>query len=234
MLQIPFSLDGDYRWWWWRKGLLLWMLNSCNEKWFCCCKVCPAKRWKKYLGHHADLSNHSKACSTGYSYCQVCYFPIQSSHLASEKETLGLLFNILFSTTNGLSMNRGAPTHSCWFHSSFNEDYPIQIEDKMEDQSSLSTAASCSWGQLSNTHQSTYSTWEFVHALNAVTKADDVGKLQKASYFSLLLNKSNYITYAKNFMVLLSVFGCWQKNWSEVYEIGGFTISKIRNVFAKL
>ena len=82
----------------------------------------------------------------------------------------------------------------------------------MEDQSSLSTAASCSWGQLSNTHQSTYSTWEFVHALNAVTKADDVGKLQTASYLSLLLNKSNYITYAKNFMVLLSVFGCWQKN----------------------
>ena len=54
---------------------------------------------------------------------------------------------------------------------------------------------------LSKTHRSTYSTWEFVHALNAVTESEDVAKLQKARYFSLLLDESNDISCAKNLMV---------------------------------
>ena len=211
MLQISFSLDGDYRWWWWTKGLLSWMLNSCNEKWFCCCKVCPVKDGRSTLDIMRIQATTPRLAPQATAFAKSATSLFKAPILASEKKTLGLLFNILFSTTNGLSMNKGAPTYSCWFHLSFNEDYPIQIKDKMEDQSSLSTAASCSWGQLSNTHQSTYSTWEFVHALNAVTKANDVGKLQKASYFLLLLDESNDITCAKNLMILLSVFGCWQK-----------------------
>ena len=166
-------------------------------------KVRPAKGWKKeYLRRHADSSDHSRFAPQATAIAKSATSLFKAPRSASEKETLGLLFNIHFLTINGLSMNKGAPLHTLVdFHLSFNEDYPIRIEDEMEDQSSISTAASCSWGQLSKTHRSTYSTWEFVHALNAVTEADDVGKLQKARYFSLLLDESNDITCAKNLMI---------------------------------
>jgi len=120
---------------------------------------------------------------------------------ASERETLGLLINIHFL---GLSMNKGAPLHSLVdFHIVFHDKKPVIIEDDLEEVSSLSTTTS-TW--LSKTHRSTYSTWEFVHALNVVTESEDVAKLQKARYFSLLLDESNDISCAKNLNALLSVF----------------------------
>jgi len=54
---------------------------------------------------------------------------------------------------------------------------------------------------LSKTHWSTYSAWEFVNALNAVTETGDVGDLQNARYFSLLLDKSNDIACGKNLLI---------------------------------
>ena len=118
---------------------------------------------------------------------------------ASERETLGLLINIHFLATNGLSMNKGAPLHSLVdFHILFHDKEPVIIEDDLEEVSFLSTTANI-W--LSKTHRSTYSTWEFVHALNAVTESEDVAKLQKARCFSLLLDESNDISCAKNLMV---------------------------------
>ena len=35
-----------------------------------------------------------------------------SKLLSSERETMGLLFNVHFLATNGLSMNKGAPLHA--------------------------------------------------------------------------------------------------------------------------
>jgi len=54
---------------------------------------------------------------------------------------------------------------------------------------------------LSKTHWSTYSTWELVHALNAVTETGDVGDLQSTRYFSLLLDESNDIACGKNLLI---------------------------------
>ena len=58
---------------------------------------------------------------------------------ASERETLGLLINIHFLATNGLSMNKGAPLHSLVdFHILFHDKEPVIIEDDLEEVSSLS------------------------------------------------------------------------------------------------
>ena len=56
-------------------------------------------------------------------------------------------------------------------------------------------------GQLSKTHRSSYSIWEFVHALNGVVEADDMNKLKQARYFSLLLDESNDISNTKNLLI---------------------------------
>ena len=129
---------------------------------------------------------------------------------------MGLLFNVHFLTTNGLSMNKGAPLHALFdFHLSFHKDQyqqtPIEVDLGLEEQSSLSIATSSSQFQLSRSHRSTYSTWEFVHALNAVTEAQDVGNLQKARYFSLLLDESNDITCAKNLMIYCQFLNAYRK-----------------------
>ena len=129
---------------------------------------------------------------------------------------MGLLFNVHFLTTNGLSMNKGAPLHALFdFHLSFHKDQyqqtPIEVDLELEEQSSLSIATSSSQFQLSRSHRSTYSTWEFVHALNAVTEAQDVGNLQKARYFSLLLDESNDITCAKNLMIYCQFLNAFRK-----------------------
>ncbi|XP_065892733.1 zinc finger protein 862-like [Dysidea avara] len=164
-------------------------------------KVRPAKGWKKeYLRRHADSSDHSRIAPQVTAIAKTASSMFKAPKTsASERETLGLLINIHFLATNGLSMNKGAPLHSLVdFHILFHDKEPVIIEDDLEEVSSLSTTAS-TW--LSKTHRSTYSTWEFVHALNAVTESEDVAKLQKARYFSLLLDESNDISCAKNLMV---------------------------------
>ena len=165
----------------------------------------PLNGWKKeYLRRHAESNDHSRFAAQATAIAKTASSMFKAPKLlASERETMGLLFNVHFLTTNGLSMNKGAPLHALLnFHFSFHEDQtPIEVD--LEEQSSLSTctAASGSQFQLSKTHRSTYSTWEFVYALNAVTEAEDVENLQKARYFSLLLDESNDITCAKNLMI---------------------------------
>ena len=161
-------------------------------------KVKPAKGWKKeYLRRHAESKDHSKFAPQATAIARTAAEVFKAPKLlTSERETIGLLFNIHFLTTNGLSMNKGAPLHGLIdFHFSFQEDLPIEID--LDEHPTVSG----SQNKLSKTHRSSYSTWEFVHALNAVTEAEDVGNLQKARCFSLLLDKSNDITCAKNLLI---------------------------------
>ena len=70
---------------------------------------------------------------------------------------MGLLFNVHFLTTNGLSMNKGAPLHALFdFQLSFHKDQyqqtPIEVDLELEEQSSLSITTSRSQFQLSRSH----------------------------------------------------------------------------------
>ena len=181
-------------------------------------KLRPAKGWKKeYLRRHAESSDHSRFAVQAIAIAKTAGSVFKTPKLlSSERETMGLLFNVHFLTTNGLSMNKGAPLHALFdFHLSFHKDQyqqtPIKVDLELEEQSSLSIATSSSQFQLSRSHRSTYSTWEFVHALNAVTEAQDVGNLQKARYFSLLLDESNDITCAKNLMIYCQFLNAYRK-----------------------
>ena len=108
---------------------------------------------------------------------------------------VGLLVNIYFLVTNGLSMNKGAVLHSLTnFQLAFYVDEQIEIE-----QGSFTSLSNCD-GQLSKTHRSSYSIWEFVHALNGVVEADDMNKLKQAWYF--LYSLTNQTTSA-----ILKIFG---------------------------
>jgi len=75
--------------------------------------------------------------------------------LTSEREAKGMLFNIHFLTTNGLSMNKGAPLHGLIdFHFSFQEDIPIEID--LDERPTVGDSQT----KLSKIHRSSYSTWE--------------------------------------------------------------------------
>ena len=181
-------------------------------------KLRPAKGWKKeYLRRHAESRDHSRFAVQAIAIAKTAGSVFKMPKLlSSERETMGLLFNVHFLTTNGLSMNKGAPLHALFdFHLSFHKDQyqqtPIEVDLELEEQSSLSIATSSSQFQLSRSHRSIYSTWEFVHALNAVTEAQDVGNLQKARYFSLLLDESNDITCAKNLMIYCQFLNAYRK-----------------------
>ena len=171
-------------------------------------KLRPAKGWKKeYLRCHAETSDHSRFAVQALAIAKTASSVFKMPKLlSSERETMGLLFTVHFLTTNGLSMNKGSPLHALiYFHLSFHEDQhqqtPIEADPVPEERSSPSITSSSSQFKLSKSHQSTYSTWEFVHAFNTVTEAQDVGNLQNARYFSLLLDESNDITCAKNLMI---------------------------------
>ena len=64
---------------------------------------------------------------------------------------------------------------------------------------------------ISSTHRSTYSTWEFVHALNAVVEENDIQLMRNAKFYSLLVDESNDISTTKNLLNLLSV--CEYQIW---------------------
>lgn len=109
-------------------------------------------------------------------------------------------------------MIKGAPLHALLdFHFSFHEDQSQQtpIEVDLEELPS-SIKSSSSQFQLS----------KFVHALNAVTEVEDVGNLQKARYFLLLLDETNDISCAKNLMIYWILI---EKNSIKIYEIVSFT-----------
>ena len=177
------------------------------KNYFALGKVRPAKGWKReYLRRHDDSSNYSRIAPQVTAIAKTASSMFKAPKTsASERERLGLLINIHFLATNGLSMNKGAPLHSLVdIHILFHDVEPVIIEDDLEEVSSLSTTAS-TW--LSKTHRSTYSTWEFVHALNAVTESEDVAKLQKARYFSYCYVDESMTFRVPNILCLLSIFG---------------------------
>ena len=69
------------------------------------------------------------------------------------------------------------------------------MEIEQESSSTVSPGCDC---QLSITHRSSYSTWEFVHTLNAVVETKS---LQQVCYFSLKVDKSSNVSNAKNLLV---------------------------------
>ena len=68
----------------------------------------------------------------------------------------------------------------CIFHILFHDREPVLVDDGLEVVSPVSTSTS-TW--LSKNQRSTYSLWEFVHTLNAVTENEDIAKLQKKVFF---------------------------------------------------
>ena len=95
-------------------------------------------------------------------------------------------------------MNKGGPLHSFIdFQLLFHNDE----QSDNEEPASSTTISSCRDLQLSKSHQSNYSTWEFIHALNAVVEITDTKKLQHAKYFSLLLDELNDISNVKNLLI---------------------------------
>ena len=82
--------------------------------------------------------------------------------------------------TSVLSMNKGDQLNSLidfqlLFHNNEQSDN--------EEPASSNTVSSCHDLQLSKTHRSNYSTWEFIHTLNAVVEVTATKKLQHAKYF---------------------------------------------------
>ena len=168
-------------------------------------KLRPAKGWKKeYHRRHAESNDHARFAPQATAISRTACAVFKTPRLfASERETIGLLFNIYFLTTNGLSMIKGAPLHSLVdFQFLFQEQQEDLVSIDVDVEEQPSTAADGELhNPLSKTHRSTYSTWEFVHALNAVTETGDVGDLQNARYFSLLLDESNDIVCGKNLLI---------------------------------
>ena len=80
---------------------------------FACGKSRPPKGWKKeYLRRHADSSDHAKHAPTAIAISKTAVSMFKApKFLASEAETVGLLVNIHFLVTNGLSMSCSALTY---------------------------------------------------------------------------------------------------------------------------
>ena len=165
----------------------------------------PPRGWKKeYLRRHADSNDHTRQAPLVMSTAKTATAMFKTTKLqASEKETVGIMINVHFLATNGLSMNKGAALHSLVdFQLSFYNDEQSDNSDKEEPACGSYHDLSSNYSNtLSKTHRSTYSTWEFIHTLNAVVETTDIGKLQNAKFFSLLLDESNDISNVKNLLV---------------------------------
>ena len=132
---------------------------------------------KEYLRRHAESSD--------YLRCAVQSITIATTSSSS------------FKTPFLRERNHGTaafPNYQCALHEQSNSNYihylififrftktsinkqqkPIEVDLELEEQSSLSIASNSSQFQLSKSHQSTCSSWEYVHALNVVTEAQDL------------------------------------------------------------
>ena len=108
---------------------------------FACGKSCPPKGWKKeYFQRHTDSSDHAKHAPTAIAIAKTAVSMFKAPKvLASEAETVGLLVNIHFIVTNGLSMNKGAALHSLTdFQLAFYADEQMEIE-----QGSFTSISNC-------------------------------------------------------------------------------------------
>ena len=145
-----------------------------------------------------------KYASEDYRKTQTRIFDdnqLSVSMRASERETLGIIRNIHFLVKNFISLNKASPLHSL-------------IDDQMEfyQQGNCELRVSgasdtdeyCVTGfrsPISISHRSGYSTWEFVHSLNAVVELDDIQSLRNARFYSLLVDESNDISTTKNLLI---------------------------------
>ena len=158
-------------------------------------KIRPPKGWKKeYLRRHALSDNHSKhAIATAKTDSSVFKAPRTVS--ASEKEVLGLLIDTHFLASNGLSMNKSAALHSL-------VDFQLRLySDDVDDDDAILVSQPYFPQFMSKSHRSSYSTWEFIHSLNAVIEDEDIRLLKSACFFSLLLDESNDISTTKFLMI---------------------------------
>ena len=113
-------------------------------------KARPLGGWKKeYLQRHSISSDHVKLTSM----CKTQTRLIDDDRLAvrvnaTERETTGLISNVLFLLQNSLSLSKATPLHS-------HVDSQLLLfssDDKPPN------------SPMSPHHRSSYSTWEFVHS----------------------------------------------------------------------
>ena len=108
-----------------------------------------------------------------------------------------------FLVKNSISLNKALPLHSLVDDQmEFNLNKPRSYESRLSvasdtDEFSLTEFRS----PISHTHRSSYSTWEFVHSLNAVVEIDDIQSLRNARFYSLLVDESNDISTTKNLLI---------------------------------
>ena len=172
----------------------------------------PPGGWKKeYLQRHAISNDHVKYASEVYWRTQTRLVDddrVPISIGSSEKEILGLIRNVHFLVKNSIALVKASPLHSL-------------IDNQMEFYGSKPAASSCESrlsgtsdtdepGELSQTkfkspisptHCSSYSTWEFVHSLNAVVEENDIQSLRNARFYSLLVDESNDLSITKNLLI---------------------------------
>ena len=122
-------------------------------------KARPPRGWKKeYLRRHADSNDHTRHASSVISTAKTAVSMFKPTKLrASERETVGLMIDVHFLATNGLSMNKGAALHSLIdFQVSFHNDE--QSDNSDNEESASGSCRDLSSNPLSKTHRSTYST----------------------------------------------------------------------------
>jgi hypothetical protein len=175
---------------------------------FAVCKDHPLGRWKKeYLQRHAISNDHVKYASAAFQKAQNRL--IDDDHVpvnigSTEKETLGMLRNVHFLIKNSMALLKASHLHSL-------VDYQLEFySSKPATSSGLSgtsdTDEPCESSltlfksPISSTHRSSYSTWEFVHALNAIVEENDIQSLRNARFYFILVDESNDST-TKNLLI---------------------------------
>ena len=99
----------------------------------------PPRGWKKvYLRQHADSNDHTRHVPLAITTAKTAGSMFKTTKLhASERDTVGLLIDVHFLATNGLSMNKGAALHSLIdFQLSFYNDEQSDKSDNKEPASS--------------------------------------------------------------------------------------------------
>jgi hypothetical protein len=163
-------------------------------------KTRPMGEWKKeYLQRHASSNDHVTFASQSFRKSQTSLFdddrvPVRIG--ASEKAMLGLIRNIHFLVKNSIPLVKASTLHSLIdeqvaFYFCTENEASIPSDDEMPEFRS----------PMSHSHRSGYSSWEFVHSLNAVVEQDDILSLRNVRIYSLLVDESNDISTVKNLLI---------------------------------
>ena len=138
---------------------------------------------------------------------------------ASERETLGIIRTIHFLVKNSISLNKASPLHSLIDDQM---EFYQQENCKLRVSGASDTDEYCVTGfcsTISISHCSGYSTWEFVHSLNAVVELDDIQSLSIARFYSLLVDESNDISTTKNLLIYFQFVRQVLHIGSKVHEV---------------